>query len=384
MCPFSLKKKKKGEEVQFSDHNAIMVKLQMTYEKKKQTRQSKSWRITNDGLQKLAMLTEEKFDMEREFEASDIQELYDFFEQDMMKIMDDCFRVRKNSIKQKTPNTFIPPAYHIVTKFGKKGKVQRRVARQYIETILEQNKQIVAERQKEKIQNTLENLTVNNTFSPNSFWNLCKKAKKKGETGTSVETDEGIELYGEEMIQNAYENEFKHRLRKREIDGDLKNYEARTEKLCELYLEDDKLEKNPPYTQDELDKVRSHLKKGKSPGRDNLPAEVYIVGGNKLQKSTLKLLNKIKEENGMPQQWTQVQISTMYKNKGKRKKLVNQRGIFLKQVLSKIYGKLNMNRAADAMESINKCQAGGMRNRSTADPTYLLRAASDHCIIIII
>ena len=58
---------------------------------------------------------------------------------------------------------------------------------------------------------------------------------------------------------------------------------------------------------------------------------------------------------------------------------MNQRGIFLKQVLSKIYGKLNMNRAADAMESIDKCQAGGMRNRSTADQTYLLRAASDHC-----
>ena len=91
------------------------------------------------------------------------------------------------------------------------------------------------------------------------------------------------------------------------------------------------------------------------------------------------MFNHIKEDNEIPDQWTQVQISTMYKNKGKRKRLLNQRGIFLKQVLSKMYGKLNMNRAGKAMESMDKCQAGGRTNRSIADHTYLLRAAIDHC-----
>ena len=97
------------------------------------------------------------------------------------------------------------------------------------------------------------------------------------------------------------------------------------------------------------------------------------------QESVLNLLNGIKEENGMPRQWTQVQVSPIYKNKGKRKQLVNQRGLFLKQVLSKIYGKLNINRARNGMEGIDKCQAGNQHNRSSADQTYLLRAASDHC-----
>ena len=184
------------------------------------------------------------------------------------------------------------------------------------------------------------------------------------------------------MIRNAYIDEFKHRLRKREIDDDLKNYESRTELLCKMYLEDAEDDKSPPYTDEELENVRKHLKKGKSPGRDKLPPEVFIEGGDKLQQSTLNILNNIKKVNGLPKQWTKVQVSTMYKNKGKRKQLVNQRGIFLRQVIAKMYGKLNMNRATKAMESIDKCQAGGLKNRSTADQTYLLRAASDHCIYL--
>ena len=90
------------------------------------------------------------------------------------------------------------------------------------------------------------------------------------------------------------------------------------------------------------------------------------------------MFNSIKENKGIPSQWKNVQVSTIYKNTGKRKRLINQRGIFLKQVLSKMYGKLNMNRAESAMNLIDKFQAGGTQNRSPADQKFLLRAAVDH------
>ena len=144
-----------------------------------------------------------------------------------------------------------------------------------------------------------------------------------------------------------------------------------------MYLEGS-IEKGPPYSKEELDKVKKRLKRGKSSGRDNLPAEIFIEGGEQLEKSILSLFNLIKADNGMPHQWTEVQISTLYKNKGKRKRIINRRGIFLKQVMSKMYGTLNMNRAKQCMKSINKCQAGGTENRSPADQTFLLRAAVDH------
>ena len=268
-------------------------------------------------------------------------------------------------------------SYKKITQFSRRGKVQRKAAKKYIEAMISIKTERVASAHKEKILKTVENLTVNNTFSPNNFWNLWKKARKGASMGTSVVLENDHEIFGEEMIRDAYQQEFQHRLRKREISDDLKNYEKQTETLCQLVLND--YTRSPPYTAEELEKVRKHLKKGKSSGRDNLPPEVFINGGNMMKEYMLKLFNHIKEENGMPKQWTQVQVSTLFKNKGSKKKLVNQRGIFLKQVLSKMYGKMNMNRASEAMKTMDKCQAGGQEERSTADQTYLFRAAIDHC-----
>ena len=77
---------------------------------------------------------------------------------------------------------------------------------------------------------------------------------------------------------------------------------------------------------------------------DTLPPDIFIDGGKQLTNNILAMMNTMKSADIIPKQWTQVAITTIYKNKGKRKKLVNHRGIFLKQVLSKIFEKLNMNR----------------------------------------
>ena len=374
-CPFNIKKKKGRQERQFSDHNAIVINLSIPYESKTPKNVPKSWRITKDGLEKLNHITTENFGFNAQ--GSNIQEMYNAFERGVAEKMNECFKVRKRTHQFSIHKDYLP-MYTKLTRFARGGKAQRRVAKQYIAHIAKANVEKVADAQKKKIQTTLSNLTVNNTFSPNSFWNLCKKARKGDDMGTSIETDDGNELFGSDMIRNEYMKEFKHRLRKREIDEDLKNYESQVELLCDMHLENATEEKGPPYTKEEYVKVKNHLKKGKSSGRDNFPAEVFIEAGQQLEDTILNMFNIIKKENEIPDQWTEVQVSTMYKNKGKKKRLVNQRGIFLKQVLSKMYGKLNMNRADKGMKSIDKCQAGGTDNRSTADQTFLLRAAVDH------
>ena len=372
-CPFSITKRKNKQHQQFSDHNAIILNLEIPHEKKKQNYVPKSWRLTKDGLEKFKQLTSCGFD---DVHQGNVQEKYHHLERKIQDVMNKCFRVKRKNNQHPIQKVCLP-MYIKLTKFARGGKAQRRVAKQYIEQILKTSKEKVADVQKKKIQTTLDNLSINNTFSPNRFWDLCKKSRKSNDIGTSIETDDGREIFGKEMICNTYMSEFKHRLRKREIDDDLRNYEAQTELLCEMYLEGS-IEKGPPYSKEELDKVKKRLKRGKSSGRDNLPAEIFIEGGEQLEKSILSLFNLIKADNGMPHQWTEVQISTLYKNKGKRKRIINRRGIFLKQVMSKMYGTLNMNRAKQCMKSINKCQAGGTENRSPADQTFLLRAAVDH------
>ena len=62
--------------------------------------------------------------------------------------------------------------------------------------------------------------------------------------------------------------------------------------------------------------------------------------------------------------------------------LVNQRGIFLKQIFSKMFERLNMNRIQDNIKRIDLSQAGSRPNRGTADQTFLLRASIDHAIFM--
>ena len=205
MCPFSIKNRKH----QFSDHNAIVVRLKMEHEMKRVTNNMMSWRITDDGLQKLSQLTNDSFG---NAEGNDTQEQYDKFERNMREVMNECFKIRKNKKNNQIDKQF-SEIYSKITKFSRKGKAQRRVARQYVKMIIAANTEKVALRQKLKIKEIVQNLTVNDTFSPDRFWNLCKRARKStNSAGTAVETEDGRELYGDEMILDAYKNKFKHRL----------------------------------------------------------------------------------------------------------------------------------------------------------------------------
>ena len=231
---------------------------------------------------------------------------------------------------------------------------------------------------KENVTKTLQNLTIDNKFSPNDFWKLCKKSRWSSTDATSIINTDGVELYGEEMIRNAYSDEFKYRLRKREIIPELKNYELRTEQVCQLRIEEAKKQKEDPYSRNELQIVKKNLKAGKSCGRDLFPPDIFIRGGHQLDSLILAIFTKLKSSDVVPYQWTEVLIATIYKNKGGKKMLINYRGIFLKQILSKMFEKMNMNRISDNIDEIDKFQAGSRPEKGPSDQTFLLRAAIDH------
>jgi hypothetical protein len=53
---------------------------------------------------------------------------------------------------------------------------------------------------------------------------------------------------------------------------------------------------------EELNKVLKHAKNGKRSGLDNLPMELWKLGGNEIKTHTLELLNKIIDKNQTPQE----------------------------------------------------------------------------------
>ena len=62
--------------------------------------------------------------------------------------------------------------------------------------------------------------------------------------------------------------------------------------------------------------MKKILKKGKATGMDMLPAEEFIHGGETLSRQTLDMFNEIKDSVTTPDQWNEVGLTPIYKNKG--------------------------------------------------------------------
>ena len=90
------------------------------------------------------------------------------------------------------------------------------------------------------------------------------------------------------------------------------------------------------------------------------------------------MINSIKNNSESPKQWNQVLITTLFKNKGSKRELVNYRGIFLTSCISKLCEKLIMLRISEPLKSVSLAQCGATQQKSAADNVFILNACIDH------
>ena len=262
-------------------------------------------------------------------------------------------------------------------KHYKKGKTQRKVVKKYIQTINKVNMEEVAEFRSRRFAERLKQLTVDEKFSLDAFWKLKKSYVNNSSVLSSVENELGVEVFGTSAIINEYRSEFMSRLAPSIMDEELKRFEEMTLRMSKLCVETSASVISPNFTDKELDVAISQLKKGKS-CPDNFPPEIFIYGGKELRKFILRVVNMVKNKQEIPSKWIIFKIVTMYKKKGSLKKLVNQRGIFLTPVISKMFEILIKNRIHEKVAKVCLWQAGSRNNRSPADQTFLTRSAINH------
>ena len=74
-----------------------------------------------------------------------------------------------------------------------------------------------------------------------------------------------------------------------------------------------------------------------------------------------------------------MKIKSIYKNKGKKEDLNNQRGIFLTLSFQKIFERIILNRQYSKIDSaMSECQNGARKNRSSTEHLFILRAMLDY------
>ena len=380
-CPFRVTQQKGAKITTLSDHNAILLSLEIPRLKASvQEKHEGNWILDPERYSDMSKIFDEQcllVDIDQ-----DTQPLYDDVENMINETLDQCFRKTK---KRKTDDSFsnsihytYKPVCKKLTKFASRGKVQRKVANQYREKILQMNTETVSEINKQKLHKRIENLSENDRFSAQKFWREKKAILGTHRSCNSVYDVNGREVFDPEEIIAAYQNEFDNRLSSVEIKSSLQNYKLLSDRLCDEIIKTTKNVNVPDFTFEEMDKITCALKKGKSFGPDKKPAEVYMYGGEKLKSLILCVINKVKNTHLTPHQWEMMMITPLFKGKGSKKDLVNQRGIFLTQVISKIWERLIKERTKDVVSKINPLQAGSRTGKCPGDQVFLLRTCVTH------
>ena len=167
-------------------------------------------------------------------------------------------------------------------------------------------------------------------------------------------------------ICEEYKNEFVRRLQHRKITPSLARYEEITNYLAQILVQEASKSPNKEIQMEELEVVIKQLKSG-APGKDEIPPEFYMNTEQGFNEFLLEVMNDLKRHRYTPKQWEDVLIKTIYKNKGIMKVLKNHRGVFLTQIISKMYERIHRNRTKDIMDKVSLLQAGSRSERGCSD-----------------
>ena len=117
-----------------------------------------------------------------------------------------------------------------------------------------------------------------------------------------------------------------HRLRKRLIRSDLKEFERVVNDLCRQRLQKAKLKTSAEFTLKEVQCAIEELKIGKCIDPICFVRELFTKEGIGLFKSIVTILNAVKKKWHIPARWAEMYIAMIYKQKGSWKELENHCG----------------------------------------------------------
>ena len=264
--------------------------------------------------------------------------------------------------------------------FLKAGSNEKSAAMEYISLLQKIQLEGVYQARCNRVQETLKKLKCDNSknLSVQKFWKLKKCITTKGDSKTSIVTDNGVELFDDPAILHEYVKEFKARLSHKEISPDLAAFQAVSHKLLEMYMKKASSVSDSPFSVQEVDAVLSRSKSGTSSGDDLFPPDVLLHAGPVFVEALTNALNNIKANLTIPKSWINVIITTLFKNKGSRKYLKNHRGIFLTSIFSKVMEKLIKGRIQDQLQRITPFQCGATLNHSPADCMFMVYSLITH------
>ena len=211
-----------------------------------------------------------------------------------------------------------------------------------------------------------------------NIWREMRKTypKKTNPIPTGVKNFEGKVITNPNERKKVTLEHFHQRMRKRKVKFDVEEEIKLNEDVFSKRVEEAETNQSAPFSMEELEKVTTKLKSGKSKDPNNLIYELFKDGvmGNDMKHSLLMLLNKMKTQMSIPDELKTAHITILHK-KNSKLDLKNWRGIFVTSVVRGILMKLIYERTYEIVDkSMTDSQIGARKKKSVRNHLFVLNS----------
>ena len=208
---------------------------------------------------------------------------------------------------------------------------------------------------------------------------LCKLKQKlcpkSSDPPMAKKDGNGNLITSQESLKSLYLKTYQNRLKNREMKKELLDVFFLKEELWSSRMEELRNLKTNPWTVTDLRRAIKSLKKNKTSDPDGLINEIFMedCAGHDMETAMLLLLNGIKENFQFPEYILRQNISTLFKNKGSRLEMNNERGIFILSTIKKILDKLiYLDKFEDIDKNMSNSNIGARKGRNVKDHLFLI------------
>ena len=254
-------------------------------------------------------------------------------------------------------------------------KERRRLIEQHLNNMLRKKKTT-------KVNKIVEEMKKGGGVDSEVFWTVRNKILGRSKEGKYAVEDENGELQKTpEEIKEVYRTHFDNLLNRKnakEADEDTKKMVDTMIKGIEcLNLTSQK----PEITDKDLEEAISSMKKKKF-DRSEWCSTWIKLGGNEMKQSLIKIFNHLNKNQTNLEEWEKMTIKAISKKKP-YSKMKNKRGLFLTNIVSKLYEKTIKNRNEQNLnKGISENQNGGKSGRAPIDVVMLLLAIIERNIYL--
>ena len=386
-CLSNFAQYKKNKRVVETDHNLMISDFNISIPKRKPTR-VEMFNLRNKACQE--MFTKETEECSQLVDCFEDELPLDVQSRNWLKLFNNilykCFRKVRvvNNSKKNSGNEKLLHERIELKKEAKLSTVSEEMKSKIEERIFQIENEIgndVSRKYHEEIIDTLNKLGGDdqnlNGSGRKQLWKFLKKKYPKSSPSVPVgkKDKSGNIITNHEGLKQLYLETYVHRLRNRPIKPNYQGIKDLKDELFELRLELAKCDKSIPWTLEDLEFILKHLKDGKSRDPNGWCNEIFSnkVAGKQLKLSMLKLFNKIKQEYYIPEFIRHADVATIYKGKGEKCELENDRGIFLVTIFRSILMRLiYMDKYSIIDSCMSDSQVGGRKGKNVRNHIWIL------------